>query len=467
MDNKKKIYYIHDNRTIPFKIEIHHKIKKVLIYNSIDLESDTNEYIYSDTPICEYDYETIFIGNDPHDNDYDGNTILIHLINNIYVYVGSTIFVFKSLNPIITFVALMGNNDVPYPYGIDNKGNVYLMIENIIILDYYTKTSMIDPYDYYYAHDDNQRFTIKSFIYKHHVYDLNGNIMDGTNVKLNSWKPNPKHSWTWFDNSNKIQCANSCGEYNKITKSEYIKMHKRYAKYIGIIIFKQNEIVSRNYDGKYNNLLEKKSRISLVKLYMCINEFLNKMNLIIDKNIKKIIIKYYEKYLINLNLLRQCAHAIDFIDGNLELYIYACGKYGKSLRYILKIYHTYNLLKNAVECTPSSIKYIEQTKELCELAIMKDPMCIKYVSDKTEELCIMAVKNRSYSFKFIGDLYESVTIYALQDDGDLIKFVNNQTIELCKLALDNTYFSLEYIKNPTSELVEYALFLKENKYKKK
>ena len=60
---------------------------------------------------------------------FDGNSILLKLSKNKYVYIGSVIYSFTSYNEITTFISPVGNSDVPYPYAIDEKNNYYLLLE--------------------------------------------------------------------------------------------------------------------------------------------------------------------------------------------------------------------------------------------------------------------------------------------------------------------------------------------------
>jgi hypothetical protein len=45
-------------------------------------------------------------------------------------------------------VSPVGNNHVPYPYAVDDRNNVYLMIEDVVLESY---TMEQDPYETYYA----------------------------------------------------------------------------------------------------------------------------------------------------------------------------------------------------------------------------------------------------------------------------------------------------------------------------
>ena len=90
---------------------------------------------------------------------FDGNSILVNTENNNYVYIGSEIFSFNSLSEIVEYVSPVGNNDVPYPYTVDVQGNIYLMLEKVILLNGMEKLVGEDPYQYYYERQSMKGFT--------------------------------------------------------------------------------------------------------------------------------------------------------------------------------------------------------------------------------------------------------------------------------------------------------------------
>ena len=153
-----KIYYIHDNGGRPFKVVI--KNREVLVYKQL-FDADIN---YDNKPLMRFIPTKIFIGKSPinrmtkfslgYGDDFDGNSILLNLSDNKYVYIGSDIRSFKTRNRIIKYVSPVGNNDVPYPYAIDSKGNIYLIVEGIILKNSRQLKSRMkdydDPYSYYY-----------------------------------------------------------------------------------------------------------------------------------------------------------------------------------------------------------------------------------------------------------------------------------------------------------------------------
>jgi len=139
-------YLIHDNGSRPFKVEILND-KIVNIYNN-----------YTEQLLFTYMPEKIFIGRSPkiptteysggYGPEFDGNSILLKMTGLNYIYIGERIYEFTALAEIIKYISVLGNSDVPYPWAIDDRGNHYLMIENVILSD--VPHNVTDTYHYYY-----------------------------------------------------------------------------------------------------------------------------------------------------------------------------------------------------------------------------------------------------------------------------------------------------------------------------
>lgn len=163
MDSVK--YYTHHNYDRPFLVEISKLSDKdqVKIYKK---NADKDEYDL----LLEHFTDNVYIGKSPlnemtefsggHGDNFDGNSILLHLVDNHYLFIGHEIFSFEASSTIVKYVSPVGNNDVPYPYAIDVEANYYLMIENVVltnsannsVTDQVTKYN--DPYNYYYKMKD-------------------------------------------------------------------------------------------------------------------------------------------------------------------------------------------------------------------------------------------------------------------------------------------------------------------------
>lgn len=128
-------------------------------------ENDLKESWASDTTLLKrYDVKQFFVGKSyktemtcrysTYNSFYDGNSILLHIKDDEYVFINNEIKTFHSHGKILNFYAPVGNNDVTYPYAIDEYNNIYLLAENVMIP--MTPALMInmsahdDPSLYYY-----------------------------------------------------------------------------------------------------------------------------------------------------------------------------------------------------------------------------------------------------------------------------------------------------------------------------
>jgi len=149
----------------------------------------------------EYDVENIYIGQSPKTKStlYSkghgivGSSILLHIQDNNYIWICNEMYSFTSISKIHYFVSPVGNNYVPYPYAYDTNNNIYLFIENIVLLNSNKIQTLIeceilsreiykhfesheevkdvivnDPYVYYYNNEDELSIDINpTIICKH------------------------------------------------------------------------------------------------------------------------------------------------------------------------------------------------------------------------------------------------------------------------------------------------------------
>ena len=246
IEDELETYLIHDNRDRPFKVEIYNShdndtTKTVRIYKLTGY-SQNDEPLYAGKPLEVFKTDKVFVGISPRNKmtefsagygpQFNGNTIVIHLADNRYVFIGGEIFIFSTYTPIITYSSPVGNNDVPYPYAIDMDGNYYLLIENVILRhteDLSKKIQEYDnPYDYYYkyyiivSHDENKHtprlMNITEFYIGDDRYDL-------------GYKPYPDEDYDrivrqWRDEALYVTYGN--GKRTVLTKEEYIDIMKEF-----------------------------------------------------------------------------------------------------------------------------------------------------------------------------------------------------------------------------------------------
>jgi len=123
------VYLIHDNGGRPYKCVVSGACTRV---HKLARYQENDEPIYRKDPLHILE-GTPWIGKDPFDSDVDGNSILVVHTDGSVTYIGSTVYRFQPRSPITTFVSPIGNNDVPYPYALDQHSNYYFFAENIVV----------------------------------------------------------------------------------------------------------------------------------------------------------------------------------------------------------------------------------------------------------------------------------------------------------------------------------------------
>ena len=99
-----------------------------------DGEEGEEEVTYEETASKSFSVEKVFVGHSPeHGAKFDGNSMLLHLEGLKYVFVGEVVFSFTAKSPIAKFFSPVGNNDVPYPWAVDEEGSRYLFTMSVIL----------------------------------------------------------------------------------------------------------------------------------------------------------------------------------------------------------------------------------------------------------------------------------------------------------------------------------------------
>jgi hypothetical protein len=245
-------YYTHDNGSRPFAIDVEGGVVDVF-----KKTSDGGD-VYTDMPIITFHPERVFIGNSPEcpmtifsggfGSRFDGNSILLHIRNNEYVFIGSEIYKFQCDGNIVVFVSPVGNNDVPYPYSITDNGDVYLMIENVILRNFDINEHP-DPYDYYYDHSiitqDNGRIPPRQPLIQNHL-----NITEyylGDEPYTMRYKPNPDHEYDRvIPRLGEKMYVVIDGIRREFTKDEYINFMVEFGINAGFRYFPTDSIITRN-----------------------------------------------------------------------------------------------------------------------------------------------------------------------------------------------------------------------------
>lgn len=97
-------------------------------------------------------FQHVFIGDNIKNKSLEsiGNSILINMEKNVYIYIGQQIYKFDTKDIILDYKSPIGNNDVPYPYAIGGT-YTYLLSEKVYIKN--SNLTNKDPYRQYYDND--------------------------------------------------------------------------------------------------------------------------------------------------------------------------------------------------------------------------------------------------------------------------------------------------------------------------
>ncbi len=228
-------YNILDNGGHPYIVEIlDDKSDKLLskVYDNYKFEEDEDNFIepkqLEPELVMEINPIEIFIGKSPknkqtefsngYGKNFDGNTILFDVGDNEYIFINRNIESFKSKAKIVKYVSPVGNSGVPYPYAIDEKGNYYLLIENVIFKPEESEDLSFDPYEYYY--DNISRFS--EYYINNKKYNMNYYTEPEINFKRITQNMKKKLYILDKDN-NKVECNIDC--FCDIMK-KHAKTHK-------------------------------------------------------------------------------------------------------------------------------------------------------------------------------------------------------------------------------------------------
>lgn len=131
---KGKHYYPHDNGGRPFMVSVKgkevsiYKLRRNFIYEEMPQKKDYTELVksYKNT-------SKVFVGEDKlstKDSKFSlGNTVLVHLTKNKYVFIGAYVYEFETKDLIKEYYSPVIGSDVSYPIAIDSK-NIYFLIDD-------------------------------------------------------------------------------------------------------------------------------------------------------------------------------------------------------------------------------------------------------------------------------------------------------------------------------------------------
>lgn len=236
-----KIKILNNNQSQRVQVEIFKKMinRNYQIYYENFLNFDCSKAFIGKSLPCRM---TLF--SEGYGPKWDGNSILLHLNNNIYIFIGNKIFSFSSLSEIIEYYSPIGNNCIPYPYALDNDGNYYLLIEDVILLNCHGKLDYNeDPYDYYY----DKRIIGTKRNFKNIATFLFGGEERDITFDVDPEKEYDRlltHQWIGKDTIGQISLKMVNGDICKISKIEYISLMNEFGK---LMQFQPLKILEKYY----------------------------------------------------------------------------------------------------------------------------------------------------------------------------------------------------------------------------
>jgi hypothetical protein len=132
-------YLIHANGAVPYLVSVHESDTGSVVRVSERQKGPVGKQEWKDmvarkvgwdVPVLEVPRASkVYAGIDKQEGFY-GNTVLVHLTANQYLFIGECIFSFAIEDPIVEFYSPVGNNDVPYPFAVTTSGRFVLMSPN-------------------------------------------------------------------------------------------------------------------------------------------------------------------------------------------------------------------------------------------------------------------------------------------------------------------------------------------------
>jgi hypothetical protein len=147
---KGKIYDVLDNGARPYRVYVDGSTV------SIYIGKQNSDYTYDyDKLVRTIKAKEVHVGGK---KSQLGNSILIHVSGNNYMYIGHEIYEFQMEDTVDTYFSIVGNSDVPYPVLLGTE-NAYFMLDRCYVPrsefdPKMTKAEWEDAYQRYYGYAD-------------------------------------------------------------------------------------------------------------------------------------------------------------------------------------------------------------------------------------------------------------------------------------------------------------------------
>lgn len=163
--------FIHDNGGRPFRVDVDKTNETI----RISVYQNENSYSF----FQEFSYKKYFVGQGTYDSvEYCkfsyGNSVLVHLGDLEYLYIGCKIWKFTAQAEIISFVGTACNSDVVYAYCVDTDRRYYFFegYDGFEYLNFIPETLTKPREIYRYFYDQvkpNDRITVTTTIIHNRV----------------------------------------------------------------------------------------------------------------------------------------------------------------------------------------------------------------------------------------------------------------------------------------------------------
>ena len=217
-----------------------------------DAEQDTEEQIpkYEEAACTSFSAEKVFVGQCPkHGAAFNGNSMLLHLEGLKYVFVGENVFSFTAKSPITQYSSPVGNNDVPYPWAMDEQGFRYLMISSVILSGKLFEKGEEDPYDLFFDRglitpDKGMVSPTPPF---HSQFQGITEFWIGEDQYTLKYEPHPEDDFDRLAEMGELSVVKGAGGAKiKLSKDGYIKLMEDFADLAGFEALHSEELVERN-----------------------------------------------------------------------------------------------------------------------------------------------------------------------------------------------------------------------------
>lgn len=147
---KGKVYDVLDNGARPYRVYVDGSTV------SIYIGKRKNDYSYDyDKLVRTIKAKEVHVGGK---KSQLGNSILVHVSGNHYLYIGHEIYEFQMEDTVDTYFSIVGNSDVPYPVLLGTE-NAYFMLDRCYVPrsefdPKMTKAEWEDSYQRYYGYTD-------------------------------------------------------------------------------------------------------------------------------------------------------------------------------------------------------------------------------------------------------------------------------------------------------------------------